>query len=241
MAAFGADGRCLMRVLQEELDDPARRRTAGAARSAPGRASRSHRTRARRSWPRATCARRRSSSRSRRWRPTPPARCARSPRTCASSPGGRSRASATAAGGRRSSAGCAPATFDDDVVVGAGRTCVRRRRGTRVAWVTTVPSVRLGDVLGPAAERSARELGVPHVRARRARRGPTAPARDGQRGPAGRQRPRRVQGHRGAAAAAPACCSTTAAARAGRSRWSAASCAGREPSRSCRSRSGALG
>ena len=34
MAAFGADGRCLMRALQEELDDPDPQ-TAGAARSAP--------------------------------------------------------------------------------------------------------------------------------------------------------------------------------------------------------------
>ena len=73
MAAFGADGRCLMRALQEELDDPDPS-TAGSARSAPGRGSTARWTRRSCARPRCTCAPARSSSRSRRWRPTPRAR-----------------------------------------------------------------------------------------------------------------------------------------------------------------------
>ena len=43
MASFGADGRCLMRTLQEQLDDPGADATAVAARSAPRRGSPSRR------------------------------------------------------------------------------------------------------------------------------------------------------------------------------------------------------
>ena len=72
MAAFGADGRCLMRVLQESSTTP-RRRTAAAARYAPVRDSTPRSIR--RWWrpPDGTCAPRRSSSRCARWRPTPAA------------------------------------------------------------------------------------------------------------------------------------------------------------------------
>ena len=56
MAAFGADGRCLMRALQEELDDPDPP-TAGSARSAPGRGSTARWTRSWCATRRCTCAR----------------------------------------------------------------------------------------------------------------------------------------------------------------------------------------
>ena len=80
MAQLGADGRCLMRALQEELDDPAPdglRSLLGLRRPALRRAARRG-ARARR--PRCTCARARWSSRPRRWRRTRRARCRRSPR-----------------------------------------------------------------------------------------------------------------------------------------------------------------
>ena len=74
---------------------------------------------------------------------------------------GRSRASATAAGGRPSSAACATGSFEDDVV--AGLADILRAAGVPVAWVTSVPSASLGDVIVRLAERVAAELSVPHV------------------------------------------------------------------------------
>ena len=69
MAAFGADGRCLMRALQEELDDPdaARLRRLRGLHGAALRRPAATRARARRR--RCTCARARWCSTSRRWRP----------------------------------------------------------------------------------------------------------------------------------------------------------------------------
>ena len=191
MERFGADGRCLMRVLQEELDDPEPARTAGAARSAPPRASPRRRTPRWWSWPAVTCARRRSSSRSRRWRPTRRGRCARSPRTCASSPAGRWPASATAAGGRRCSAACAAT---------ASRTMSWPRWPTRCArararWPGSRRFRRSGSasVLERLAAQVAAALGVPALSLRgRAREAAPAAGRDGQRRAAGGQRPRRL-------------------------------------------------
>jgi len=51
--------------------------------------------------------------------------------------------------------------FDEEVVVGLAD--VLRGAHTPVAWVTAVPSARLGDVTVRLAERLAAELGVPHV------------------------------------------------------------------------------
>ena len=103
MAAYGTDGRCLMRTLQEELDDPEPRDCGRCSvctsprfgePPAPGWSSR----------PAAICARGRSSSRRGRWRRTPRGRCARSPLRSAPSRAGRSPGWGTADGGRRSSA-----------------------------------------------------------------------------------------------------------------------------------------
>ena len=73
MAAFGADGRCLMRALQEELDDPDPL-DCGVCAVCTRRASTARWTRRSCARPRCTCARARSCSTSRRWRPTPRAR-----------------------------------------------------------------------------------------------------------------------------------------------------------------------
>jgi ATP-dependent DNA helicase RecQ len=51
--------------------------------------------------------------------------------------------------------------FEADVV--SGLADVVRGGHERVAWVTTVPSVHLGDVIVRLGERLAAELGVPHV------------------------------------------------------------------------------
>jgi len=52
--------------------------------------------------------------------------------------------------------------FDEEVVIGLAD--VVRGAGTRVAWVTAVPSVRLGNLTFVLAERLAGELGIRHVR-----------------------------------------------------------------------------
>ena len=111
------------------------------------------------------------------------------PEEPAPSPAGRSRVSATAAGGRRSSAAsrAAPSRMTSSPRSQTSASC-----GRPVAWVTRVPSARLGDMLDRLAVRVATALGVPPWRCR-AGRGAPAAARDGQRRSAGRQRPRRVQ------------------------------------------------
>ena len=58
--------------------------------------------------------------------------------------------------------GLSQGTFDSEVVVGLAD--VLRAGGTSIAWVTTVPSVALGDQIVTLAERLAAELGVAHVR-----------------------------------------------------------------------------
>jgi ATP-dependent DNA helicase RecQ len=57
--------------------------------------------------------------------------------------------------------GLSAGSFDEEIVVGLAD--VLRGAGGSVSWVTTVPSVRLGDVMVRLAERLASELGVPHV------------------------------------------------------------------------------
>ena len=234
MAAFGTDGRCLMRVLQEQLDDPDARDcgrcsvcTAPRFARPPDPALVELAGRHLRSKP--------VELEAKKMAPDAAGHDAQDPRGCPDS-----------------SAGWALARFGDGgwwpaVERGLRDGIVRARRSSSgsptscaapsvpVAWVTTVPSARLGDVTARLGERLAAELGVPHLRARRAHRGPPAAARDGQRRAAGRQRPRRVRGDRQAAAGDRASCSTIGVTRVGRWRWSAASCAGPAPSASCRS------
>ena len=88
--------------------------------------------------------------------------------------------------------------FDDEIV--AALADILRKAGTRVAWVTSVPSVRLGRYLHPlgrASRRRARSrvrrFDCPHG-------GPAASARDGQRGPTGGQRPWSLRDHRDSSA-----------------------------------------
>src|SRR5436189_207504 len=57
--------------------------------------------------------------------------------------------------------GLSEGVFDDEVVVGLAD--VVRSRGESVAWVTTVPSARRGDLIVKLAERVATELGIAHV------------------------------------------------------------------------------
>ena len=233
MAAFGADGRCLMRVLQEELDDPAPARLRsllGLHRAAVRRAAGPGAGRAGRPPPALDG---RSSSRSRRWRPTPPGVMRKIPDDVRIEPGW--------ALARFGDGGWWPA-----VERGLRRRAIRRRGRRRrsptscdapaaaVRWITTVPSAAPGrrdrSRLGDAPRRRARS------RSRYVQLVTRTEDRPPQREMANAaQQVANVRGafrvDRQAARRARASCSTTAAARAGRWRWSAASCAAPAPQR----------
>ena len=194
MAAFGTDGRCLMRVLQEELDDPA-----------PADCGRC-----------AVCAGPRFAvpldpalveAAGRHLRATPielevkkmapdtAGVMRKIPEEVRVEPG---RALARFGDGGWWPAierGVRAGEFEDDVV--AALSDILRAVG--VDWLTCVPSVRLGSVLERLGARVAQALGIDFVPSRGARGRPPTPARDGQRRPAGGQRARRLP-HRGSAA-----------------------------------------
>ena len=98
MAAFGADGRCLMRALQEELDDPDPQDCGRCAVCAGPRFAEPLDPELVRAASAAPALEAAACSRSRRWRRTRTGRCASSPTTCAPRRAARSRAWATAAG-----------------------------------------------------------------------------------------------------------------------------------------------
>jgi ATP-dependent DNA helicase RecQ len=160
MAAFGADGRCLMRVLQEQLDDPDARDcgrcsacTAPRFAHPPDPALVELAERHLRSRP--------LELEVKKMAPDPAGTMRKIPDDV--------RTEAGWALARFGDGGWWPAIerglrageFDDEVVVGLAD--VLRRAGTPVAWVTTVPSAGLGGVMVRLAERLATELGVPHV------------------------------------------------------------------------------
>jgi ATP-dependent DNA helicase RecQ len=160
MAAFGTDGRCLMRVLQEELDDPAP----------------------------ADCGRCSACTGPRFAQPPEPALVERAQRHLRSQPLELEvrKMAPDAAGTMRKipedvraepgwalarvgdggwwpaiERGLAAGEIGDDVIDGLAD--VLRRAGRPVAWVTHVPSARLGYVVDRTGERLAAALGVPHV------------------------------------------------------------------------------
>ena len=239
MAAFGTDGRCLMRTLQEELDDPGRRRLRallGLHRAALRQPAGARAGRARRAPPALAPARARGqedgAGRGRDDAQDPRGRPHRAR-------AGRWPASATAAGGRRWSGGCA-----------TGDSTPR----WSPAWLTSCGGARGsagGDLGGGRALRGARRRAGrgspsawrPSWGSRRvalvARTGPRPPQREMANAV---QQAANVRGAFRVIATPPprhrACCSTTGAARAGRWPWSAGSCAAPAPSGSCRSRWG---
>ncbi len=161
MAAFGSDGRCLMRVLQEQLDDPDAR----------------------------DCGRCSICTSPRFDQPPDPRLVELAGRHLRSAPVELEvkKMAPDAAGAMRKipedvriEAGWALARFgdggwwpaverglragefDDEVI--SGLADVVRATGQSVAWITTVPSVHLGDVLVRLGERLAAALGIPSVR-----------------------------------------------------------------------------
>ncbi len=160
MAAFGLGGRCLMRVLQEELDDPEARDC--------GRCSVC--TAPRFAQPLAP-ALVELASRHLRSRPieldvkkmAPDAHGAmrKIPEDVRTESGWALARFGDGGWWPAVERGLRAGAFDDDVV--GGLADLLRRVDTPVAWVTSVPSARLGDVTDRLAERLAAELSVPHL------------------------------------------------------------------------------
>jgi ATP-dependent DNA helicase RecQ len=160
MAAFGTDGRCLMRVLQEELDDPHTRDcgrcsvcTAPRFAQPPARALVELAERHLRSRPLELEVKKMAPDAAGTMRKIPDD--ARTERGWALARFGDGGWWPAVERGLRSR------DFDDEVVVGLAD--ILRGAATPVAWVTTVPSAGLGDVIVRLAERLAQELGVPHL------------------------------------------------------------------------------
>jgi ATP-dependent DNA helicase RecQ len=161
MAAFGMDGRCLMRVLQEELDDPDARDcgrcsvcTAPRYADPPDPAVVERAQRHLRARP--------LEFEVKKMAPDAGGTMRKIPDDARTEPGWALARFGDGGWWPAVERGLAAGEFDDEVVVGLAD--VVRATGPRTAWVTAVPSARLGDVIGRLAERVAAELGLPCLR-----------------------------------------------------------------------------
>ena len=237
MAKFGADGRCLMRALQEELDDPDPQDCGRCA----------------------VCV-------GPRFAEPPDAELVRAAnlhlrskplvlevKKMAPDEDGSMRKLADEV---RAEEGRALARLGDggwDPVVRAGRpaggltmSSSTRPRRSCARWLGStpsaagscaVPSDRSGALVPDFAQRLAATLGLPYADALTRTRRPAAATGDGQLGAAGGQRARGLRRHATRSRTALACSSTTCASAAGRSPCSPASCAATASRRSTRWRS----
>jgi ATP-dependent DNA helicase RecQ len=160
MAAFGTDGRCLMRVLQEELDDPdpqdcGRCSVCTAARFAqpPDSALVELAGRHLRSRP--------VELEVKKMAPDAAGTMRKIPEDARIEPGWALARFGDGGWWPAVERGLRAGSFEDEVVVGLAD--VLRAAGVPVAWVTTVPSTALGDVIVRLAQSVAAELGVPHL------------------------------------------------------------------------------
>jgi ATP-dependent DNA helicase RecQ len=160
MAAFGVDGRCLMRVLQEELDDPdaqdcGRCSVCTAPRFAqpPDPALVEVAQRHLRSRPLELDVKKMA--------PDVTGTMRKIPEAVRIEPGWALARFGDGGWWPAIERGLGAGEFDAEVVVGLAD--MLRAAGEPVSWVTSVPSVRLGDVVMRLAERLARELGVPYI------------------------------------------------------------------------------
>jgi ATP-dependent DNA helicase RecQ len=160
MAAFGRDGRCLMRVLQEELDDPEPRDcgrcsvcTAARFAAAPDPALVELAARHLRSMP--------IELEVKKMAPDAEGTMRKIPEDARIDPGWALARFGDGGWWPAVERGLRAGEFEDDVVRGLAD--VLRRGATPVAWITVVPSVRLGDVVARLAARVAAQLGVPYL------------------------------------------------------------------------------
>ncbi len=182
MAAFGTDGRCLMRVLQEELDD------AGSGAQDCGRCSVCTTPRFDQPPDPALVERAERHLRSRplelevkKMAPDAAGTMRKIPEDARIDPGWALARFGDGGWWPAVDRGLSQGVFDQEVVIGLADLlrgpAAAAGAGRPVAWITTVPSVRLGDVLVGLAERLAAELGVPLVRLVE-RKEPRPPQRD---------------------------------------------------------------
>ena len=193
MAAFGADGRCLMRALQEELDDPDPQDCGRCAVCAGARydgpldpALVREAALLLRSRPIVLETKKMAPDESGSMRKIPEDVRAEEGRALARL--GDGGWDPVVQAGRRAG------RFDGELVDAAAE--VVRAWRTGAEWVTAVPSHRSGDLVPDFARRLAAALGPAVCGRRRAPSRRPAAARDGQLRPAGRQRARRLRGHR---------------------------------------------
>jgi ATP-dependent DNA helicase RecQ len=160
MAAYGTDGRCLMRVLQEELDDPNPRDCGRCAVCTDPRFDQSPAPRL------VELAQRHLRSKpieleARKMEPNAEGTMRKIPEHARTEPGWALARVGDGGWWPAIERGLRAGEMDDEIVVALAE--ILRRAGTRVTWVTSVPSVRLGDVCSRLAERLAAELGVEHL------------------------------------------------------------------------------
>jgi ATP-dependent DNA helicase RecQ len=160
MGAYGTDGRCLMRVLAEELDDPqasdcgrcsvcTEPRFAGPADPRlVERAGRHLRSRP-------------VELEVKKMAPDASGAMRRIPEDARTEPGWALARFGDGGWWPAVERGLRAGEFDEEVV--AGLADVLGQAGTPIAWVTTVPSARLGGVMGRLAGRVAASLGVAQV------------------------------------------------------------------------------
>jgi ATP-dependent DNA helicase RecQ len=160
MAAFGTDGRCLMRVLQEELDDPDPQDcgrcsvcTAPRFDDAPSRELVELAERHLRSRP--------IELEVRKMAPDATGAMRKIPADALLEPGWALARIGDGGWWPAVDRGLRAGRLDDEVVTALADFV--RAAGTRAAWVASVPSTRLGGVLHDAAHRLAAELGAEHV------------------------------------------------------------------------------
>jgi ATP-dependent DNA helicase RecQ len=161
MAAFGTDGRCLMRVLQEELDDPDPRDcgrcsvcTAPRFAQPPDPALVELAARHLRSTP--------LELEVKKMAPDAAGAMRKIPEDARTEPGWALARFGDGGWWPAIERGLHQGSFEDEVIVGLAD--VLRAAGVAVAWVTSVPSASLGDVIVRLGERLAAEFGVPYVR-----------------------------------------------------------------------------
>jgi ATP-dependent DNA helicase RecQ len=161
MAAFGADGRCLMRTLQDELDDPGAQDcgrcsicTQPRFAQPPDKALVKLAERHLRARP--------VELEPKKMAPDAAGAMCTIPEHVRTEPGWALARFGDGGWWPAVECGLREGSFDHEVVIGLAD--VLRGAGTPVAWITTVPSTRLGDVTTRLAQRLATELGVPHVK-----------------------------------------------------------------------------
>jgi ATP-dependent DNA helicase RecQ len=161
MAAFGTDGRCLMRVLQEELDDPDRSDcgrcsvcTAPRFAQPPDPALVELAARHLRSTPLELDVKKMA--------PDAAGAMRKIPEDVRTEPGWALARFGDGGWWPAIQRGLHQGSFEDEVVVGLAD--VLRAAGVAVAWITSVPSASLGDVIMRLGECLAAELRVPYLR-----------------------------------------------------------------------------